>query len=56
MQISVQRNVLYFSNIGFVIDFETFVSSGAGCQSLPTNKSNNYGVVFRDTFMGFRFF
>ena len=41
----------------FVIDFETFVSTGAGCQSLPTNNSNDYGVVFRDTlFIGFLFF
>ena len=57
MQIQVHRNVVYFSNFGFVIDFETFVSTGDGCQSLPTNKSNNYGVVFRDTlFIGFRFF
>ena len=32
------------------------MSTGAVCLSLPTSKSNTYGVVFRDTlFIGFRF-
>lgn len=59
MQISVRRVyfVVYFSNINSDVEFDTLVSTGAVCQSLPTNKSNNYGVVFRDTlFIGFRFF
>ena len=55
MQISVRRALVYFLNISFDIDFEILVSTGAVCQPLPTNKSNNYGVVFRDTFIGFRF-
>jgi hypothetical protein len=57
MPISVRRGVLYFSNNRLDIEFETLVSTGAVCQSLLTNESNNYVMVFRDTLLtGFRCF